>query len=101
MERSGEPLGRLADQEGMGDARKIGLEPIEARLLGAAAEDPVDRLVAGERLLRGVGVGRLAVIDIGDAADGGDQLLPVRQPGKDLMPATIFSTAISSARQAA
>ena len=81
FEGSREALARLADQEGVGDARIEGLEPVEAGLLRATAEDPVDRLVAGERLGRGVGVGRLAVVDVADVADGRDQLLAVGEAG--------------------
>jgi hypothetical protein len=62
---------RLADQIGPRDAGKIRLEPVEPRLLGPPAEDPIDGVVAGQRLGRGVGIGRLAVVDEADAVELG------------------------------
>src|SRR3546814_1238483 len=61
FERSGKSLGRLADEEGMGDAAVVGLQPGKAAFLGAPAGDPQDAVVAGQRLGGGVGIGRLGV----------------------------------------
>src|SRR6185312_11923244 len=47
-----------------------------------AASDPVDRLIAGERLRRRVGVGRLRVVDETHARNGRDRLLPVFEAGE-------------------
>jgi len=49
--------------------------------LGFAAEDPIDRLITDQRLLGGVGIGRLAVIDIAHAGNGRDQLLAMGETG--------------------
>ena len=82
-ERRREILGRLADQEGVADAREIRASALAMPpSFGQAAEDPVDRVVAGERLGGRVGVGGLAVVDVAHAVDRRDQLLAMREAGK-------------------
>ncbi len=59
-ERRGERRRRLADQEGAADAREERRQRGDPALLGAAAGDPVDGVVAGEGVGGGGGVGGLA-----------------------------------------
>ena len=54
---------RLADQIGLGDARKIRPQRLDAAFLGQAADDPVDAREARQRRRRRIGVGRLRIID--------------------------------------
>ena len=56
-----------------------GAQARDAALLRLAAGDPVDRVDRTTAPRRGVGVGRLAVVDEADAADRRDPLLAVRQ----------------------
>src|SRR5205814_10141550 len=79
VELAREQIGRLADQEGMADALEPWRERGDAALLRLATEDPVDVAVARQGARRGIGVGRLAVVDVDDVADRGDALLAVRQ----------------------
>ena len=88
-ERPGEGAGRLADQIGVAHAIQPGQDRIEPGVLGPPAGDPVDVLEARQRPRRGVGVGRLAVVDELHAIERGDRLqavsqaLKVRQAGGD------------------
>ena len=102
LELAGEQLGRLADQEGVADAVEPGRERRHAALLRLAAQDPVDVAIGRQRARRGVGVGRLAVVDV-------DRPCPPTRPapgdaaGRDscCRPATISSRGTPSQRQAA
>ena len=77
----GEQRGVAADQQGAGDAGEQRHERLDAAFLGHAAGNPDQPVVADQRPLRRLGVGRLAVVDEGDAVDGDDTLLAVRQAG--------------------
>ena len=55
-----------------------GHERVEGRALGQPAGDPDHRVVGTQRSERRVRVGRLAVVDVGDAVDVGDLRDPVR-----------------------
>ncbi len=83
-ERLGESLRGFADEKCLADAREQRRQAGDALFLRLSAGDPVDVGVAGERLFRRVGVGRLAVVDVTHAVDLGDQLLAVRQAGEAL-----------------
>ena len=78
----GESVRRLADKEGMAHLGQMFVQHLHPALLEAAAGDPVDGVIAGQSLGGGVRIGRLAVVDVRDAVDGGDQLLAVSQPRK-------------------
>ena len=62
---------RLADQIGLADAREKVRERGDAAGLRLAAGDPEDVGEAGQRLRRGVGVGRLGIVDEQHAALAG------------------------------
>ena len=49
------------------------------RDLRPSADDPVDVVVTDQGLCRGVGIGRLAVVDEAHAVDGRDQFLAMRE----------------------
>ncbi len=83
-QRTGKVLGRLADEIGLGDAREEVGERGDAARLRPAAGDPVDRRETGQRLGRGVGIGRLGIVDEEDAAAPADLLHAVRQAGEAL-----------------
>ena len=70
----------------MADAVEPGRKRRHAALLRLAAQDPVDVAIGRQRAGRGVGVGRLAVVDVDDPADRGDALLAMRQAGIALEP---------------
>ena len=65
----------------MADALEPRRERRHAALLRLAAQDPVDVVIGRQRARRGVGIGRLAVVDVDDVADGRDALLAMRQAG--------------------
>ena len=71
-----------ADQQGAGDAREGWRERVDAALLGLAAGNPDQAVVAGQRSGGSIGVGGLAVVDEGYTGNGGDALLAVRQAGE-------------------
>ena len=77
---------RLADQIGMADAREKSAECGDSAVLGAAAGDPVNRRVTGQGAGRRRGVGRLAVIDVGDAVERAHAFLAMGQSGKAEQP---------------
>ena len=81
-ERGGKRLGVATDEKRAGDAREQRRERFDAAFLGDPAGDPHQPVIAADGAGRGVGVGRLAVVDEGDPADRGDALLAVRQSGK-------------------
>ena len=81
-ERRGEHRRVAADQQRAGDAREERRQRLDAAFLGQAAGDPDQPVVAGQRTRGGVGVGRLAVVDEGDAVDRAQALLAVRQAGE-------------------
>ena len=62
-ERAREFVARRADQIGLGDAREQRAQRLDAALLGLAAENPKDVAERQQRLLGGVGVGGLGVVD--------------------------------------
>ena len=76
----------------MADAVEPGRERRHAALLRLAAEDPVDVAIGRQRAGRGVGVGRLAVVDVDDIADR-RRPAPGDAAGRDRLrvPPTIFS----------
>ena len=81
-----EITGRFADQIGMADAREKSAERGDTAVLGAAAGDPINRRVTGQGAGRCRGVGRLAVIDVGDAIERTDAFLAMGQSGKAEQP---------------
>ncbi len=81
MQRGREIRRVTADQQGAGDAGKQRHQRLDPALLRHAAGDPDQPVVADQRALGGVGVGGLAVVDEGDAVDGDDALLAMRQSG--------------------
>ena len=58
---------------------EMGFQRLQPALFGPAAGDPVDGVVAGKRLGRGIRVGGLTVIDVGNAVDNRYLLLAVDQ----------------------
>ena len=83
VQRRREIVARFADQVGLGDAAEEWRERRDAALLRLAADDPVDRAgKGGERLLGGVGVGRLGIVDEQHAPDAADLLHAVREAGE-------------------
>src|SRR5262249_35308139 len=77
-----EALCGITDQESPADAREERAQRLDAALFRHPARDPVDRVVAHESARRGVRVGRLRVVDISNAVDCRDQLLPMRETGE-------------------
>ena len=65
----------LANQIGVTDIAEMRFNGFYAAFLGATTSYPVNVLVACQCAGRGVGVGRLAVVDVADAVDNGDGLL--------------------------
>ena len=72
---------RLADQVGLGDAREERPQRRDAALLRPPAGDPADALEARQRLLGGVDVRRLRVVDDLHALPRRDELAAVREAG--------------------
>ena len=83
-ERRGELVGRLADQVGLGDAREVVAQAVDAALLRLPAGDPVDRVEGGQRARRGVGVGGLGIVDEEHRAAPADHLHAVGEAGEAL-----------------
>ncbi len=79
QKRFAKGVASFADQIGVRDARKIRFQRLDAPFLGLPAGDPMDALVAAERLRGRIGVGCLAVVDVGGAVDHRDDLLAVGQ----------------------
>src|SRR5690606_8801368 len=75
----GKRLGRLADKKGVADTGHEGFKAVQAAFLRLSAQDPVNRIVAGQRLAGRVRVRRLAVVDETDATD---LLYPLLAMGK-------------------
>ena len=63
------------------DAVEMLFQRLDAAFLGLTAGDPVDVVVADQRLFHRVGVGGLGIVDPGDSVAGGDQLLAMGQTG--------------------
>ena len=63
---------------------KYSFERDDAALLRLAAGDPVDRIEGGERPRRGVGVGRLGIVDEEHRSAPADDLHAMREAGKAL-----------------
>ena len=80
--RLGESLARLADQIAFDDPVEQRPQRLDAALFRAAAQNPENVLERQQRLLGGVGVGRLRIIDEQDLAAPANLLEPVRQPRK-------------------
>src|ERR1700736_1310049 len=75
-------LGCASDQERVPQASEMGRERRNSACLGQPAGNPVDRGVTQERLLGGIRVGGLRIVDIAYAMDRISQFLSVRQPGE-------------------
>ena len=83
-ERRGKGGRGLADKIGLGDAREIGTQRLDAALLLQAARYPVDAREAGKGRCRRIGVRRLGIIDEKHIALAADLFHAVRQARKAL-----------------
>ena len=81
-QRGGEAGGIAADQIGLLDSGEIGGERLDPARLALAAGDPADAGKGAQGMGGAFGIGGLAVIDEGNAADLGDEAAAVRQAGE-------------------
>ena len=83
-ERPGKFVSCRADAISLADFREVGCQRLDAAFLRLAAENPENTVEGLQRLLGGIRIGGLRIVDEEGVADAADLLHAMRQTGEEM-----------------